>query len=91
MQQQAQFSFIGEMKSQYLEDARATAKRLLRFRPYITTDDIWQNCPPPKTVNSKIMGQVFRHRDFKGTGEFTPTRRASSHGRYIQRFALRQG
>jgi len=86
---QTQLGFMEETKTNYLDEARATAKRLLRSRMSVTTDDIWEHFPPPKIVNAKIMGQVFRHPDFKATGQFVATRRASSHGRYIQKFELK--
>jgi hypothetical protein len=84
---QAQFSFTKETQTQYIDDARAVARKLLNNRAYVTTDDVWAHCPPPRFINSKIMGQIFRSPDFKSIG-WTRTRRASSHGRAIQMFTL---
>ena len=87
---QTQFSFIGEQKAAYLDDARAAAKRLLRHRQYITTDDVRAICPVPHMVNPKIMGSVFKHPDFESTGQYVPSRRSEAHGRPIQKFKLKQ-
>lgn len=86
---QTQMGFYEQGKADYLQDARRVAKRLLVERGNITTDDIWTHCPPPKFINSKIMGQIFRSPDFEPTGNYVKSRRATSHGRAIQQFKLR--
>lgn len=85
---QQSFSFMNENKRAWLDDARHMARKLLANREYITSDDIWAFCPPPGYINGKIMGSVFTTPDFESVG-FTRTKRASSHGRVIQKFRLK--
>lgn len=84
-----EFNWYTEQKRAYIDDARSTAKKLLQKRPYVTTDDIWKFCPPPRFLNTKVMGNIFHDKDFKSIG-FTKTRRLSSHGRLIQKYRLRE-
>lgn len=86
---QQQLGFYEQGKVNYLEDARAVAKRLLRDRTSITTDDIWQHCPPPKFLNTKIMGQIFRGGQFEQTGQWEKSRRPTSHGRAVFHYRLK--
>ena len=72
----------------YLAAARAAARRLLETRPSITVNDIREVCPPPADIDPRVMGAVFRHRDFEATGEFVLSSRNTCHKRPIQRFAL---
>lgn len=85
---QQQLGFYQQVKKEYLDSARWTARKLLNKQSYVTTDDIWAVCPPPKVLNPKIMGSIFQDRDFESIG-FTYTRRPSSHGRPIRKFRMK--
>ena len=72
----------------YLAEARAAARRLLESRASITINDVREVCPPPADKDPRVLGAVFRHRDFEATGEFVLSSRNTCHKRPIQRFAL---
>jgi hypothetical protein len=72
----------------YLTAARDAARKLLSERQSITINDVRDICPPPSDIDPRVMGAVFRHRDFEATGEFVLSSRNTCHRRPIQRFAL---
>ena len=72
----------------YLSAARDAARKLLETRASITINDVRDICPPPRGIDPRVMGAVFRHKDFEATGEFVLSNRATCHARPIQRFAL---
>ena len=72
----------------YLTAARDAARKLLETRASITINDVRDICPPPSDIDPRVMGAVFRHRDFEATGEFVLSSRNTCHRRPIQRFAL---
>lgn len=53
------------LRAEWLEDARATAKAIIRRRGEVTADDINRECPVPKGIEPRTMGCVFRSREFK--------------------------
>lgn len=77
-----------EHRPDYLAEARSAARRLLETRPSITINDVREVCPPPADIDPRVMGAVFRHKDFEATGEFVLSSRNTCHRRPIQRFAL---
>ncbi len=72
----------------YLSEARDVARKLLETRASITINDVRDICPPPRGIDPRVMGAVFRHKDFEATGEFVLSNRTTCHNRPIQRFAL---
>ena len=72
----------------YLSEARDVARKLLETRASITINDVREICPPPRGIDPRVMGAVFRHKDFEATGQFVLSNRSTCHGRPIQRFAL---
>ena len=75
-------------RAEYLSAARDAARRLLETRQSITINDVRDVCPPPGTIDQRVMGAVLRHRDFEATGEFVLSSRKTCHARPIQRFRL---
>lgn len=71
----------------WLDEARATARRLLVSRPTITIEDVLLECPRPQHVHRNTAGQVFKHEDFTACG-FAKSRRTISKGRWIMRWQL---
>jgi hypothetical protein len=72
----------------YLALARDAARKLLADRPAITINDVRDICPPPRDIDPRVMGAVFRHADFEPTGEFVLSSRTTCHRRPIQKFKL---
>ena len=79
---------LEEHRPDYLAMARDAARKLLETRPAITINDVREVCPPPKGIDPRVMGAVFRHKDFEATGEFVLSNRSTCHNRPIQKFRL---
>lgn len=77
-----------ETKPGYLWMARDAARKLLETHEAITINQVREVCPPPSDLDPRVMGAVFRHRDFEATGEFVLSSRELCHRRPIQRFRL---
>lgn len=71
----------------YLAEARSAARRLLETRPSITVNDVREVCPPPPDIDGRVMGAIFRHRDFEAVDNVRSDR-STCHHREIKRFAL---
>lgn len=81
---------IHEMtKADFLRRAREAAVSLLKTRDTITIDDVREIVAPPKGMNPNVMGAVFRTSQFRPTGEYVKSKRASSNKRAIQKFGLK--
>jgi hypothetical protein len=72
----------------YLSEARDAARKLLETRESITVNDVRAICPPPADVDPRVMGALFRCKDFEATGEFVTSARSTCHHRPIQKFTL---
>jgi len=70
----------------YLAKARATARLLLESREEIHIDLIREHCPPPANWDGRVLGAVFKHADFEGTGRYVKSTRQTCHKRPIQLF-----
>lgn len=71
----------------WLDQARATARKLLVYRYDITIEDVLAECPRPDHVHRNTTGKVFSHPDFMPCG-FDVSRRTVSRGRWIRRWTL---
>ena len=73
-----------ENRSQFLERARAAATDLWWSRQEpLTIDDIREVCPPPESMDPRVMGAVFAGWQKVG---YTNSRRRECHGRPIAQF-----
>lgn len=75
-----------EHRALWLAAARHTAILMYRrvARP-ITIDDVRAECPPPIGFDPRVMGAVFKVKDWTPVG-FTNSRRRACHGRPIRLF-----
>lgn len=73
----------------WLEMARAHARRIAHDKGEVTIDDVRAHCPPPEDCDPRIMGSVFLARDFERV-DFRASARAACHGRPIGVFKLRR-
>ena len=71
----------------WIEEARATARRLLVARQEITIEDVLTECPRPTHIHRNTTGSVFKHDDFAPCG-LTKSRRTISRGRYVMKWRL---
>lgn len=74
-------------KKRWLEDARATARKLLQLQYTITIEDVLEACPLPKFLHRNTIGGVFRDDDFTPV-TWRPSRRPASHSRYVRAWTL---
>lgn len=75
-------------RPEYLARARATARLLLMTRDEISIDLVREHCPPPANWDGRVLGAVFKHADFEGTGRYVKSSRETCHKRPIQLFRL---
>lgn len=76
-----------KQRAEWLSEARELAYRLGVGGRVVTTDDIWDGCPPPANC-PKVMGAVFKLKDEWTPIGYTPTRRKTSHARVIRQWIL---
>lgn len=69
-------------REDWLDKARATARKLLMTYPTITIDDVTRICPRPQYVNQNTVGRVFKHPDFQSAGRHQKSVRPLSKGRW---------
>lgn len=67
----------------YLEEARAAALTLKHKR--ITIDDVRELCPPPESIDPRVMGAVFNTPDWEAVG-YVRSKRTTCHKRPIAQF-----
>lgn len=79
-----------QQRSEWLDSARATAKKLLRGKYFITIEDVLAINPRPQFVHRNTTGLVFNHSDFVNFGMARSTRPAMN-GRMIMRWRIRAG
>lgn len=75
----------------YLEQARWHAEQIaaLSNDGTVTTDDVWKACPPPMDMDPRVMGAVFRTKEWEAVG-FVASVRPDCHARPIRVFRLKR-
>jgi hypothetical protein len=78
-----------QRRGDWIEAARAAARRIAAERGQVTIDDVRAVCPPPEGADPRIMGSVFaRKSEFLRIG-FAASGRDACHGRMISVFRLK--
>lgn len=77
-------------RSEFLANARWTARILLEHQPTVTSDDIRRHIQLPEGISCKCWGAVFSTEEFEKIG-YTQTKIKTSHGRPIAIWRLRGG
>ena len=81
---------IEENRAAYLEQARFAAKALINAgRSSINVDDVREICPPPPSVDGRLMANIFRNKKEWELVDFTRSKRA--HRAHIGNFKLKEG
>lgn len=75
-------------RAQYLADARHHAAMLAKDGRAISVDDVRRVCPPPKNIDGRIMGAIFRGQEWEPVAFFNSGRR-TCHNRPIRLFRLK--
>ena len=81
---------IEENRAAYLEQARFAAKALINGgRVSINVDDIREICPPPPSVDGRLMANIFSNKKEWERVDFTRSKRA--HRAHIGNYKLKEG
>ena len=76
---------LEKVRSDYLAAARAAADRLARRHELITIDMVRAEVPPPKEVDPRVMGAVFKRSDWECVG-YKASTRGTCHQRPVGQF-----
>jgi hypothetical protein len=71
-----------ESQAAWIERARKVAVEIAKTRGYVTSDLIWDKCPPSSDFEPRVMGAVFSHQGLVRDGYVNSGRKAC-HGRPI--------
>lgn len=74
--------------AEWIAEARQLAREIAIRKGCVTSDDIWDACPPPATIDSRVMGAVFSRHEFEQTG-YVKSRRPICHKRPIGTWVLK--
>jgi hypothetical protein len=81
---------IEENRAAYLEQARFAAKALINAgRVSVNVDDVREICPPPPSVDGRLMANIFRNKKEWELVDFTRSKRA--HRAHIGNYRLKEG
>lgn len=75
-------------REEWLAEARGAARQLAQRNTEITIDDVRAVCPPPDSVDGRVMGGVFTRKEWECIG-YKRSERKTCHGRPIGIFALK--
>lgn len=78
-----------EMRAEFIAKARAVAERLGRDGRAISVDDVRAVCPPPEGIDGRVMGAIFRAKEWEKVG-YDNSVRSTCHFRPVARFRLRR-
>ena len=81
---------IEENRAAYLEQARFAAKALINAgRSSINVDDVREICPPPPSVDGRLMAKILSNKKEWELVDFTRSKRA--HRAHIGNYKLKGG
>jgi len=84
-------ALLERTRKDYLLEARAAARKIAYMTQVpISVDDVRAICPPPETIDPRVMGAIFNRADWEPV-EFINSHRHTCHNRPIRLFALRPG
>ena len=73
----------------WLTQARYVARSIAASREFVTIDDVRQVCPPPDGVDPRVMGAVFKGKDWECIG-YQKSKRSACHNRPIGQFQIKE-
>jgi len=77
-------------RKDWLVMARAAARQLGQGGQPITVDMVRAKCPPPDSIDPRVMGAIFTRKEWENCG-YIRGYRSASHGRPVATFRLRAG
>lgn len=75
--------------SEWIAQARAAAVSIARAKGSVTSDDLWEACPPPAGVDPRVMAAAFHPRTTWELARYVKSRRRVNHGRTVAEWRLR--
>lgn len=80
-----------ENESRWIARARAAMLELCLDRngQPVSSDDVWDLCPPPADCHPSVMGPVFRGGLFQKVG-WKASKRPSAHARMISIYTIKE-
>ena len=86
---QQAFDLFEQHRAEYIAKARAAALRIALSRKSgrITIDDVRAECPPPKSIDPRVMGGVLRAPEWERVG-YQSSKRTVCHKRPVAIFRL---
>lgn len=75
--------------ARWVEEARDAAIAIANVRGEVTSDDVWQACPPPADVDGRLMAGVFSRTDWEIAG-YRHSVRGRNAARQIAVWRLKQ-
>lgn len=84
----AALDLLEATRGEYLEHAREVATRIGQERGSCTVDDVRELAPPPEGIDPRVMGAIFRPREWE-PGGWVQSRRRACHGRPVRVFRYR--
>lgn len=79
-----------EAHAAWIEKARAAARELAGKLGTITSDHIWEACPPPGGTDPRVLGAVFSDRAVWEKVGYVKSGRKINHGRPVAEWRLRE-
>jgi len=76
------------LRSEWISRARYAARQIAIKRGFVTSDDVWKECPPPAEIDPRVMGAVFKTEEFSQVG-FVKSTRTVCHKRPIGQWVLK--
>ena len=84
-------ALLERTRKDYLAKARRVAAQIAyTTQQPVCVDDVRALCPPPESIDPRVMGAIFNRSDWEAV-EFINSHRRTCHKRPIRRFVLRDG
>jgi hypothetical protein len=75
-----------EDHGEWLAMAKAVAIQVSLAQGYVSSDDIWESCPPPAGADPRVMGALWRPRQHWAPIGYVPSSRKECHCRPIRQW-----
>lgn len=76
-------------RQEWLDEARETARNLLKKSKFITVEDVLKKCPRPQYIHKNTVGSIFKDDDFVAVG-WRRSARPLMNGRQVRVWTLKK-
>lgn len=74
----------------WIQEARDAAIAIANVQGHVTSDDVWNACPPPRGIDGRLMSQVLSRAEWEIVG-YQRSARGRNTARQIAVWKLREG